>query len=439
MNGLEGFKNLGVSENVIGALRKKGFLKPTEIQEKTIPILLSGKTDVVAQAQTGTGKTAAFGIPLVENLKEGAGHVQALVLVPTRELAIQVAQEINSLRGRKKLFIVAIYGGSSLEQQFRWLKTGVDIVVGTPGRVLDLIRRGRLDLGHVSYVVLDEADEMLNMGFIEDVEEILQSTNKEKRTLLFSATMPQRILGIAKKYMKGHEFIRINKQGLTVSLTNQVYFVLSSSEKFEALCKLIDSEKDFFGLVFCRTKADVAGVADKLVRRGYSAEAIHGDVSQYQRERILDRFRKKRTSVLVATDVAARGIDIIDLACVVNYNLPQNPEVYLHRIGRTGRAGKSGTAITFVTPQEIKRLYLIRDFLGASMTRGKLPKENGSLGLEKNRIKTYIENSVKLYKHAEYTALAKELLGGESRAEDVVAALLRYLLEDGQKVRRSSL
>src|SRR3989338_7147245 len=357
---LDKFKKLGLSENTLGALRRKGFEEPTEIQEQIIPLLLHSKDDLVGQAQTGTGKTAAFGLPLIEKLSEGSLAVQVLVLTPTRELALQVAEEINSLKGNKRLGVVAIYGGQSIDQQLRRLRKGVDIVVGTPGRIKDHLQRGSLKIDKISYMVLDEADEMLNMGFIDEVEDILAYTAKTKRMLLFSATMPERILQLAKKYMSNFQLLKAKKEQLTVSLTEQIYFEVFHSDKLEALCRIIDSETDFYGLIFCRTKIDVDDVSRKLSERGYDVEGLHGYISQYQRERILNRFKQKRINVLVATDVAARGIDIINLSHVINYSLPQDPESYVHRIGRTGRAGKEGTAITFVTPDEYQGLLYIQ-------------------------------------------------------------------------------
>ncbi|TDJ03482.1 MAG: DEAD/DEAH box helicase, partial [Deltaproteobacteria bacterium] len=253
MNELEKFKKLGISQNILAALRKKGFEEPTPIQEKIIPLLLKEDRDIVGQAQTGTGKTAAFGIPIIEKIKENTRIVQAIILTPTRELAIQVSEEINSLKGRKKIQVIPIYGGQSIDLQLKRLKRGVEVVVGTPGRVIDHIKRRTLKLKEVSYVVLDEADEMLNMGFIDDVEEILSATNKERTTLLFSATMPREIVAVARKYMKDYELIKTEEE-ITVDLTDQIYFEVPGRDKFEALSRIIDIEKDFYGLVFCRTK-----------------------------------------------------------------------------------------------------------------------------------------------------------------------------------------
>ena len=358
VNKLEGFAALGLSEKTIKALAKKGFEEPSPIQALTIPVLLKGEKDVVGQAQTGTGKTAAFGLPILEMIDKSNGNVRAIVLAPTRELAIQVAEEINSFANGRKLKIVPVYGGQSIELQIRQLKKGVDIVVGTPGRVQDLIDRKVLKLDKLEYFILDEADEMLNMGFVEDIEKILESTNKDKRMLFFSATMPKEILKIAENHMrKDYEILKVEAKELTTNLTDQIYFEVKQKDKFEALCRIIDLEPDFYGIVFCRTKNDVNELTGKLNDRGYDAGELHGDITQKHREVTLNRFKARKLSILVATDVAARGIDVNDLTHVVNYAIPQEAESYVHRIGRTGRAGKEGTAITFMTPSEYKNFF----------------------------------------------------------------------------------
>ncbi|MFH1876828.1 MAG: DEAD/DEAH box helicase [Candidatus Omnitrophota bacterium] len=434
MEKLAKFRALGLSEQVLQALERKGFEEPTEIQEKVIPLLLKSEVDVVGQAQTGTGKTASFGLPLLERLKEGGRFVQALILVPTRELALQVSEEINSLKGHKRLQVVAIYGGQSIEQQLRRLREGVDIVVGTPGRIIDHIGRGSLKLKNVSYVVLDEADEMLNMGFIEDVEEILKHTGREKRMLLFGATMPDRILNLAKTYMRNYEVVNVHKSQLTTDLTEQIYFEVNSADKFEALCRIIDVEHEFYGLVFCRTKVDVDEISHRLMDRGYDAEAIHGDLSQYQREKILEKFKKKRINVLVATDVAARGIDIVSLTHVINFALPQDPESYVHRIGRTGRAGKEGTAITFVTPQEYRQLTFIKRVARTDIRKEKLPNIEDVIAIKKERIKSDIADIINDGGGDEYMTFACQMLE-ENTAEDIIAALLKHSYQDDLDAR----
>ena len=302
--------------------------------------------------------------------------MRAIVLAPTRELAIQVAEEINSFACGRKLKIVPVYGGQSIELQIRQLKKGVDIVVGTPGRVLDLIDRKILKLDKIEYFILDEADEMLNMGFIEDIEKILESfTNNDKRMLFFSATMPKEILKIAENHMrKDYEILKVETKELTTNLTDQIYFEVKQKDKFEALCRIIDLEPDFYGIVFCRTKNDVNELAGKLNDRGYDAGELHGDITQNHREVTLNRFKARKLNILVATDVAARGIDVNDLTHVVNYAIPQEAESYVHRIGRTGRAGKEGTAITFMTPSEYKKLLQIKRITKTDIRKEKLPE-----------------------------------------------------------------
>jgi len=429
MEELNNFRMLGLSENTLEALKKKGFKEPTPIQVRIIPLLLNEDVDVIGQAQTGTGKTAAFGLPLIERLEEKSKSVQALILVPTRELAIQVSAEIDSLRGAKRLQIVPIYGGQPIEGQLKSLRRGIDIVIGTPGRVLDHISRKSLKLKDVSYLVLDEADEMLNMGFIDDVEKILKNTNSEKRMLLFSATLPRRILSLAKKYMKNFEVIVVERERITPSLTDQIYFEVSSSDRFEALCRIIAMEKEFYGLIFCKTKVDVENVANKLIDRGCNAEALHGDISQYQRERILNRFKQKKVNILIATDVAARGIDINNLTHVINYSLPQNPESYVHRIGRTGRAGKRGTAVTFVTPEERKKLKYIKKIARSNIRKEKLPKIEDIINAKKTKIKAKLIDIIKSENYKEYIKIAQELLE-EHEAEKILASVLKYSFQN---------
>jgi len=426
---MNSFEKLGLSEETLKVLKRKGYEEPTEIQVRTIPVILAGKRDIVGQAQTGTGKTAAFGLPIIEMLDGKSRTVQALVLTPTRELAIQVAEEINSLKGNKKLNIVPIYGGQSIDQQLRSLKKGVDIVVGTPGRVIDHLGRRSLNLDSISYLVLDEADEMLNMGFIDEVKEILEKTNSEKRTMLFSATMPKEIMRIAEKYMGEYDVFEVQKGQLTVSLTDQIYFEVSHADKFEALCRIIDMEEEFYGLIFCRTKADVDSVSNHLMERGYDADGLHGDLSQGQREKILNKFKKKMITVLVATDVAARGIDVHDLTHVINYALPQDPESYVHRIGRTGRAGKEGTAITFITPEEYRKLQYIKKSAKTDIRKARLPKVKDVINAKKLRIKADLADIVESHLEEEYLEMSRELLKGYP-PEQIVSALLQYSFQE---------
>jgi ATP-dependent RNA helicase DeaD len=422
------FNDLGLSDKMLEAINKKGFEEPTAIQAMTIPVMLRDDTNIIAQAQTGTGKTAAFGLPLIEMINQDSKAVQALILTPTRELAIQVAEEINSLRGSKYITIVPIYGGQSIDQQLRRLKKGVHIVVGTPGRVIDHLKRRTLKLGGIEHLILDEADEMLNMGFIEDMEEIMKHTNPKKRTLLFSATMPGRIKTLAHKYMDGYELIKVKEQ-LTTNLTEQIYFEVKVSDKFEALCRIIDIENDFYSLVFCRTKNDVDSVATHLIDRGYDAEAIHGDISQAQRERTLNKFRKQKINIMVATDVAARGIDVMNLTHVINYSLPQDPESYVHRIGRTGRAGKQGTAITFITPNEYRKLMFIQKFAKSDIKKSRIPKVKDIITAKRTKIYDDLTAILDGKINSEFHDLAKRLLKDKNPTE-ILAAVLNYSFEE---------
>ncbi len=423
------FNELGLSETTLAELNKRGFEEPTEIQEKAIPVLMTSDIDIICQAQTGTGKTAAFGLPLLEKLSKNSKHVQALILVPTRELAIQVSEEINSFRGKRKFQIIPVYGGQSITDQLRRLHKGVDVVVGTPGRIFDHINRKSLSLDQVSFVILDEADEMLNMGFIDDVEDILRHTNPGRRTLLFSATMPERIVSIAKNHMREYKLIAAQKGGLTVDLTDQIYFEVSESDKFESMCRIIDMEKNFYGLIFCRTKVTVDELSNRLNDRGYESEAIHGDLSQSQRERILGKFKKRRASILVATDVAARGIDVSSLTHVINYSLPQDPEAYVHRIGRTGRAGKKGVAITFISPWEFKKLKFISNLTKTAIRREKIPSVSDIIDKKISMLQDELKEIIEVKAHQDYISTALQLIE-DNDPLNVLAAMLKYALED---------
>ena len=423
------FKDLGLSENALNAIHKKGFEEPTPIQVVTIPVMMRDDTNVIAQAQTGTGKTAAFGLPLIEMINPDSNTVQALILTPTRELAIQVSEEINSLKGKKAIKIMPIYGGQSIDQQLRRLKRGVQIVVGTPGRIIDHLGRKTLKLGEIEHLILDEADEMLNMGFIEDMEKIMKFTNQEKRTLLFSATMPARIKELARKYMDGYELLKVKKETLTTNLTEQIYFEVKVADKFEALCRIIDIEEDFYGLVFCRTKSDVNDVVSHLMDRGYDAEAIHGDITQAQREKTLHRFKKQQIHILIATDVAARGIDVNNLTHVINYSLPQDPESYVHRIGRTGRAGKEGTAVTFITPSEYKKLMFIQRVAKTDIKKSKIPKIKDVIKVKKRKIYEDLHAILQDEIESKYFTWAEKLLE-DREPQEILAALLNYCFEE---------
>lgn len=427
---MQKFKLLGLSESSLKAIEKKGFEEPTEIQEKVIPALLNTEEHVIAQAQTGTGKTAAFGLSFIEKLIPQKNKTpQAIVLVPTRELALQVSEEINSLKGEKDFKIVPVYGGQSITLQLRQFKKGVDIVIGTPGRVIDHLQRKSLILSELKFLVLDEADEMLNMGFIEDIDKILAETNEDKRVLLFSATMPPRIIDLVKKYIPKYTLLKTKHEQITTELINQIYFEVYENDKFEALCRIIDSETTFYGLIFCRTKIDVDVIASRLKHRGYNAESLHGDIQQKQREYILKNFKEKVSNILVATDVAARGIDIINLTHVINFSLPYDPESYIHRIGRTGRAGNEGTAITFVTPEEYKRLYFIKRITKADINKKSIPDVNKIINIKKASIKKTISDVIKNDDISYYKEFADTFIG-EYDNKDVIAALLKHSFSD---------
>jgi len=419
-----GFNEFGFSEELLQAIKLKGFEEPTEIQRKIIPLILENKIDLVGQAQTGTGKTAAFALPIIEQLQVKAGHLQALVLVPTRELAIQVSEEFNSLRGHKNIHAAPIYGGQSYDTQFRHLKKGVDVIIGTPGRILDHLNRKSFSIDKISFAVLDEADEMLNMGFIEDIEDILSRTPAERRTLLFSATMPERIMTLAKKYMGKREIIRTKKSGQTTELTDQIYYEVKESDKLDALCRIIDTTQEFFGLVFCRTKNDVDFVSSKLADRDYDVEGLHGDITQNIREKILNKFRNKKINVLIATDVAARGLDIEELTHVINYALPQDAESYLHRIGRTGRAGKEGTAITFITPEEHRKLMYIKNFTQTDIRKQRIPKVKDVISFKREKIVAELKSLVEVNVSEEYLKIADDLLSSNVPPK-IIAALIK--------------
>ncbi|MBP7095405.1 MAG: DEAD/DEAH box helicase [Spirochaetia bacterium] len=387
-----GFAALGLDAGILAALEKKGFEEPTPIQAMAVPRLLSPGAHIVARARTGTGKTAAFGLPLIQLLRDAPvdNKPRALVLVPTRELALQVCGEISTYRGVGRPVIAPVYGGASYGEQIRRLERGVDIVVGTPGRVIDHMDRGTLDLSALTHLVLDEADEMLDMGFVEDIEKVLEKSNPERRVLLFSATMPREILRIASRHLGQYETIEDQSGPLETTLTDQIWLEVHERDKLEALRRVIDVEEDFYGIVFCSTKVDADDLARDLAERGYEAEALHGDLSQSERERVLGRFRTKRTRILSATDVAARGIDVEKLTHVVNFSLPHDPESYTHRIGRTGRAGNAGTALTFVTPEEYRRLFFIQRSAGKALRKGSVPAVDDVLDAKRERIRTRI-------------------------------------------------
>jgi ATP-dependent RNA helicase DeaD len=365
------FTSLNLRQELVQAITGLGYAEPTPIQSAIIPIMLEG-ADVIGQAQTGTGKTAAFALPILQNFTPQR-HVQALVLAPTRELALQVADSMTVYGKHLDVRILAVYGGQPYGPQISRLNRGVDVVVGTPGRLLDLIERNALNIKHIRVLVLDEADEMLNMGFMEDVEKILAETPAERQTALFSATMPPRIRSLANRFMRDPQHVNIKRETLTLASTEQRYYLVHENDKTNALTRLFETEPIKSALIFARTRAETATLANELVVRGIPAEAIHGDLDQNARERVLGRFRANQLKVLVATDVAARGLDIEDISHVFNYHLPDDAEVYVHRIGRTGRAGRTGVAITLLSPREKRRLREVEALTKQPIQKMELP------------------------------------------------------------------
>ncbi len=384
------FKELGLRQDLLTYIQKKGFKNPTEVQQLAIPKLLEDDKDLIVQAQTGTGKTAAFGLPIVQLIDQSNNHVQAIVLAPTRELAIQVKDEIDSLCIGSDIRTVTIYGGQAIETQFKALKKGPQIVVGTPGRVIDHLKRKTLNLEKVSNLILDEADEMLNMGFIEDLEVILAKTNPQKRTCMFSATMPKRICELAENYMNSPETVRVKGQNISTDKIEQQFIKVKSKDKVEALSRYLQFEFNSHCIIFCRTRADVDSLAKELNTRGVFCQGIHGEISQSQREKTLQSFREKHLKALVATDVAARGIDVTDVTHVINFSIPNDPETYVHRIGRTGRAGKKGKALTFVLPSEYRKLMFIQRITKMTIEQTELPEVADLIERKKQRFESQL-------------------------------------------------
>lgn len=368
------FKETGLGPQILQALDELGFESPTPIQERSIPLILSSERDLIALAQTGTGKTAAFSLPVLEQIDPDHKQVQCIVLCPTRELCMQITKDIESYsRFMKKVDVVAVYGGSSIDTQIRALRGGAQIVVGTPGRVIDLIKRRKLHLDSIKWLVLDEADEMLNMGFKDDLDTILAETPAERQTLLFSATMPNEIVGLTRRYMKDPETIEMAKRNMAAENVQHIYYVVNARDRYNALKRVADMNPDIYGIVFCRTRRETQEVADKLIQDGYNADSLHGDLSQAQRDLVMGRFRKKQLQMLVATDVAARGLDVNDITHVINYNLPDDIEVYVHRSGRTGRAGKSGISIAIVHSRETNKIRILEKKINRKFEKQDVP------------------------------------------------------------------
>ena len=386
------FEQLGLNEPILKAISDMGFETPSEIQQKAIPTLLANGADMVALAQTGTGKTAAFGFPLLQLIDTDSRVTQGLILSPTRELCLQIASELrNYAKYLPKVNVVAVYGGASIEEQARSLKKGAQIIVATPGRMQDMIRRNFVDITNINYCVLDEADEMLNMGFYEDITAILSHTPQEKSTWLFSATMPNEVAKIARKFMRKPIEITVGTRNQATNTVQHEYYIVSGRHRYQALKRLADANPDIFSVVFCRTKRDTQAVAEKLIEDGYNAAALHGDLSQNQRDLVMKSFRARQIQMLVATDVAARGIDVDDITHVIHYQLPDEIETYNHRSGRTGRAGKSGISMVILPKSEVKKIKTIEKMIGQPFEQKQLPS-----GMEICEIQLYhLANNLK--------------------------------------------
>lgn len=362
------FTETGLAPSILKAIEELGFETPTPIQKETIPLILNNKTDIVALAQTGTGKTAAFGLPVIQQIEVTVKSVQALVLCPTRELCMQITNDLNNFsKYIAGLSVTPVYGGASINDQIRNLEKGPQIVVATPGRAVDLLQRKKLKINQIKWVILDEADEMLSMGFKEDLDTLLSATPDGKQTLLFSATMPAEISNIARKFMQHPVEVSVGKANQGADNVSHEYFMVHARDRYEALKRIADVNPKIYGIIFCRTRAETKEVADKLIHDGYNADALHGDLSQEMRDIVMNRFRNRHLQLLVATDVAARGLDVNDLTHVINYNLPDDPEVYIHRSGRTGRAGKKGTSISILHLKEKGKLRDIERMLKKTM------------------------------------------------------------------------
>ncbi|MDQ6809518.1 MAG: DEAD/DEAH box helicase [Verrucomicrobiota bacterium] len=424
------FSELGLAPELVKAVERMGFEEASPIQGAAIPVLLGG-ADVVGQSQTGSGKTAAFGIPAIQSVDGASRAPQALILCPTRELAVQVAEEIAKLaffkRGVREL---PIYGGQSYERQFRGLSAGAQIIIGTPGRVMDHLERKSLKLDRIKMVILDEADRMLDMGFIDDIKTILREVPNERQTVFFSATIPRPIQELIKQFTRNPVNVRVEAEALTVPAIEQVYYEVDRRSKLEVLCRLIDLEDVKLAIIFCATKMMVDELTEHLTARGYSADKLHGDMTQAMRERVMGRFRKRAIEILVATDVAARGLDVDDIEVVFNYDLPHDGEDYVHRIGRTGRAGKGGKAVTFVAGREIYRLENIQRFTKSRIRREKIPSAEEVEGKRATAFAEALRQTLEKGEYARHDEMLDRLLSQDYSATDIASALIHLLGEN---------
>lgn len=419
------FRDLGIREDILEAIEKKGYQNPSPIQERVIPVFLTGDKDIIWQAQTWTWKTASFGIPLLQLIDSKSKTTKAIILCPTRELAIQVSDEINSFVPDNKISTLLLYGGNPIRDEIRELKNKPNIIIWTPWRVIDHLNKWRLHLEDLEYFVLDEADEMLNIWFREEIEEIMKSTPKNKKTLLFSATMPKAIMDIVKNYMQDYDLISVKAENMTNTNIDQKYFEVRRESKFDALTRIIELQENFYAIIFCKTKLDVDELASRLMNAGYLAEWIHWDIEQKMREKILARFKSKKTKILVATDVAARWIDVNDVTHVVNYSLPENPEIYTHRIWRTARAGKTWTAITFISNSERRRIFFFENVIKAKIKREVLPSISEVIEAKKWNLVENVKSLIEEKDCRDYIDLSRELLEIENDAEMIISALIK--------------
>ena len=422
---------MNISEELVRAVKDMGFEEATPIQSQAISMIMEGR-DVIGQSQTGTGKTAAFGLPCLEMIDPDDKALQALILCPTRELAIQVSEEFRKfLKYMENVKVLPIYGGQPIDRQIAALKKGVQVVIGTPGRVMDHMRRHTLKMGTVKYVVLDEADEMLDMGFRDDIETIMLKIPDERQTVMFSATMSEEILDLSRRYMNEPEYIKVTRKELTVPSIEQAYFDVKEKTKPDALCRIIDMYSPKLSIVFCNTKKRVDEVVEQLQGRGYFAEALHGDLKQAQRDKVMQKFRNGTIEILVATDVAARGIDVDDVDIVFNYDVPQDDEYYVHRIGRTGRAGKSGKAFTFCVGKEIYKLRDIMRYTKTKIIQKKLPSLSD---IEEIKTTSFLEKVKEIIDDGglgKYIDIVDNMVNDQDvAATDIAAALLKLSLSD---------
>lgn len=427
------FESMGLSQEINKAISDMGFEEASPIQSQAIPYMLEGN-DVIGQAQTGTGKTAAFGIPILEMCNEGDRQLQAIILCPTRELSMQVADEISRLAKYKRgIYVLPVYGGQPIDRQIKALKKGVQIVVGTPGRVIDHLRRRTLKPGNIKMVVLDEADEMFDMGFRDDIELIVSQMPKERQTVFFSATMPKEIMKFAEKFQKNPKIIKVVHKELTVPKVEQFYFEMKNNMKTEIFCRLVDIYNPKLSLVFCNTKRKVDELVQQLQGRGYFADGLHGDLRQTQRDKVMNTFRNGNIDILVATDVAARGIDVDDVDIVFNYDVPQDEEYYVHRIGRTARAGRKGTAFTFVVGKDIQKLKDIQRYTKTKVTRLEIPTlddvEESKVDIIYDDIRHELDNE----ELSKYVNIVDSLNEEGYNAIDVAAAVLKMYMDNNKK------